>query len=267
MKKLSVVIVESNPRELEQLKSILEIGYNAEVIDEAEDAQQALERKTTLKNADVIFINIKLGKNNRAGLDLAHHLNSNFDDPPYIIFTNDCEKLARESIKEHPVAYLMKPVETSALLEALNYVNKKKLVSYHFADERIEISYYENEEDKNGKRKTGGFKPSQIVCVSKNQTVNKNAIPNTVRIRLNNGKILHGVPGTVKTWKGNLYQPYFEQIHRSHVVNLSYAKNIEKHPHQKECSELHFKCWDDPLRIGDRYCDGLAEKIIMWKED
>jgi DNA-binding LytR/AlgR family response regulator len=263
--KLLVVIVENNQRERSHLKQILETRYaDVEVVGEAENVQQAVDLFEQTKKIDIVFLNIQLGEYPRAGLDLARRLNQG-DKPPWLIFTNDCEKYLREAIKEHPVAFLLKPLNTSELQEALSYIQAKKPVNAdHVDNKNIKIHYYpanhKNEKGQKEKNKTW-IKPSDIVFVSKNQNAN------TVQIKVKNGTVLHGVCGTLVSWQKELSQQYFTQIHKSHFVNLMYAETIKKHSTQKEGFELSFKCCQELLPIGEFFQKQLEERIKTWEDN
>ena len=135
---LLAVIVENNQFLRTELKNLLETQCQTKVkvIGETENEKQALEMFQQIKRFDIAFLNIQLGvtkAERSAGIDLAHWLNQRCN-PPYVIFTSDNrdEYLAAlgryilPALREHPAAFLKKPIALCDLETAINYVLSKK---------------------------------------------------------------------------------------------------------------------------------------------
>ena len=83
---------------------------------EASNGQEALDR--LLENeADVVLLDIRMPQMD--GIELAQHLQK-LPKPPVIVFTTAYDDSAIKAFELHAVDYLLKPIRTARLLEALN---------------------------------------------------------------------------------------------------------------------------------------------------
>lgn len=113
MKKYRCLIVEDEPLAAEVLRDYISQMRQLELVGICEDAIYAME---TLRkeNIDLIFLDIHLPK--LKGLDFIKALTN----PPQIIITTAYHQYALEGFELSVIDYLMKPIEFSRFLQAIN---------------------------------------------------------------------------------------------------------------------------------------------------
>ena len=122
MSKLSCIIVEDEPLATEVLTDYIAQVPFLELVDTYPDALYALEGLKT-HSADVIFLDIHLPK--LKGLDFLKTL----QQPPQVILTTAYHQYALESYDLAVVDYLLKPIEFSRFLTAVNKLKRTEIQS------------------------------------------------------------------------------------------------------------------------------------------
>ncbi len=124
---LKVVIIDDERLARSELKRLLQEFSDVEVIGEAANAAEGLEKIETL-NPDVVFLDIQMP--GKTGFDMLTQL----DKAPHIIFVTAYDEYALKAFEVNALDYLMKPVEPKRLAEALTKVRQKdeeELLSYN----------------------------------------------------------------------------------------------------------------------------------------
>jgi two-component system response regulator AlgR len=115
---LRILIVDDEPPARARLRDLLadcsaEIAL--EIVGESSTAREALDLLATTA-ADVILLDIRMPEMD--GLELAQHLQK-LEQPPAIVFTTAYDAYAIRAFEVHAVDYLLKPIRTARLMEAL----------------------------------------------------------------------------------------------------------------------------------------------------
>ena len=118
MKKLRCLIVEDEPLAAEVLADYVSQMRQLELVGICEDAIYATEALSN-ESIDVIFLDIHLPK--LKGLDFIKSL----QNPPQIIITTAYHQYALEGFELSVVDYLLKPIEFSRFLQAVNKLKTK----------------------------------------------------------------------------------------------------------------------------------------------
>lgn len=124
MEKYNCIIVEDEPLGVEILEGyIAQIPFLnlVKVCNDAISAMNVLQKE----RVDVIFLDIHLPK--IKGIDFLKTLTN----PPKIIITSAYHQYALEGYEYNVLDYLLKPIEFSRFLTAVNKLNFKPTVSYH----------------------------------------------------------------------------------------------------------------------------------------
>jgi len=124
---LKVVLIDDERLARSELKRLLQEFPDVEVIGEAANATEGLEKIETL-NPDVVFLDIQMP--GKTGFDMLTQL----DKAPHIIFVTAYDEYALKAFEVNALDYLMKPVEPKRLAEALLKVRQKdeeELLSYN----------------------------------------------------------------------------------------------------------------------------------------
>ena len=115
---LRVMIVDDEAPARARLKDLLaDCGSDLplEIVGEAGNARAALDLLATT-GADVLLLDIRMPEMD--GIELAQHLQK-LPEPPAIVFTTAYDAYAIRAFEVHAIDYLLKPIRTSRLQEAL----------------------------------------------------------------------------------------------------------------------------------------------------
>ncbi len=106
------IIIDDERLARNELKKLLQDFPQVEVIDEAANAAEGIE-KIDLHNPDLIFLDIQMP--GKTGFDLLQDL----DKAPHVIFTTAYDEYALKAFEVNALDYLMKPIEPGRLADAL----------------------------------------------------------------------------------------------------------------------------------------------------
>ena len=118
--KIRVLLVDDEEPSRERLRRLLGSFVEVEVVGEAEDGEQALERIQELV-PDLVFLDVQMP--GAGGLEVAASLPS---PGPGIIFCTAFDQYAVDAFELHAVDYLLKPVTQARLAQALERVQDLK---------------------------------------------------------------------------------------------------------------------------------------------
>jgi two-component system LytT family response regulator len=111
------IIIDDERLARNELKKLLQDFSEIEVIDEASNVQEGIE-KIELHNPDLIFLDIQMP--GKTGFDLLEEL----DRAPKVIFTTAYDEFALKAFDVNALDYLLKPVEPKRLHEAIQKVQQ-----------------------------------------------------------------------------------------------------------------------------------------------
>jgi two-component system, LytTR family, response regulator AlgR len=115
MTRLKVLIVDDEPPARERLRSLLAEIADMEVVGEAVNGPQSLERTHSL-SPDVVLLDVRMP--GMDGIEVARHLNA-LEEPPAVIFTTAFDEYAVNAFETHAIGYLLKPIRKEKLAAAL----------------------------------------------------------------------------------------------------------------------------------------------------
>jgi two-component system, LytTR family, response regulator len=110
------IIIDDERLARNELKKLLQEFGEIEVIDEAANVQEGLE-KIELHNPDLIFLDIQMP--GKTGFDLLEDL----DRLPKVIFTTAYDEYALKAFEVNALDYLLKPIEPKRLSDAIQKVH------------------------------------------------------------------------------------------------------------------------------------------------
>lgn len=117
---MEILVVDDELLARQRLVRMIEKLDEHRVIGEADNADAALAAIDTL-DPDVILLDVRMpGKD---GLTLAHEISA-LDYPPAIIFCTAFDQYALDAFGTSAIGYLLKPIKSEQLLEALNKAQK-----------------------------------------------------------------------------------------------------------------------------------------------
>lgn len=106
------IIIDDERLARNELKKLLQDFGEIEIIDEATNAQEGIE-KIEIHNPDLIFLDIQMP--GKTGFDLLEEL----DRTPKVIFTTAYDEFALKAFEVNALDYLLKPIETRRLHDAI----------------------------------------------------------------------------------------------------------------------------------------------------
>ena len=209
MPMLRAMIVDDEAPARSELKYLLEETGRVDSITEASSAREAVE-KLMEGRPDVMFLDISMPKT--SGMQLAEALHK-LKNPPAVDFVTAYSEYALEAFDVNAVDYLMKPVETDRLNQALDKVQSmaKPQVQSHASVERIPV-------EKGGRKVLVPIDQIRYIeakddysCI---YTDTERYLSTISLARLENELTPHG----------------FFRVHRGYIVNLQYVEDVEVLP-------------------------------------
>ncbi len=191
-------------------------GYT--VVGEASDGRRAVEQVMSLK-PDVVLLDIRMP--DMDGLEAARHIGQ-LDTPPAVIFCTAYEEHALQAFDAQAVGYLLKPVKSEQLENALEKARKLTKVQLNTLQDAIP----ENDEQSGRKHISSktrlGLELVAIEDVRCFQADHKYVTAYHV-----NGEVL--IDDTLKDLEEEFGKRFF-RIHRNCLVSIEYIDGMERVP-------------------------------------
>ncbi len=115
--KLRALIVDDEAPARERLRRLLEELGDVEVIGEAANGAEAVDRCAAL-DPDLVLLDVRMP--GMDGIEAARHLGA-LDEPPAVIFTTAHDEYALAAFESEAVGYLLKPVRREKLARAVRH--------------------------------------------------------------------------------------------------------------------------------------------------
>ncbi len=109
---MKAIIIDDERLARTELRKLLQEFPEVEVIDEASNAEEGLE-KIEHHNPDLIFLDIQMP--GKTGFDMLAEL----DHAPSVIFTTAYDEYALKAFEVNALDYLLKPIEPKRLADSL----------------------------------------------------------------------------------------------------------------------------------------------------
>jgi len=126
---MKAIIIDDERLARKELTSLLENHPEIEIIDEAANADEAVE-KIEKQNPDVIFLDIQMP--DKTGFDLLELL----ERVPQVIFTTAYDEFALKAFDFNALDYLLKPIQADRLAESITKI-KSKLPKKAMGDRKL----------------------------------------------------------------------------------------------------------------------------------
>lgn len=110
---MKTIIIDDERLARKELNSLLENYTEIEIIDEATNADEAIEKITRL-NPDLIFLDIQMP--GKSGFEMLEELES----VPHVIFTTAYDEFAIKAFDVNALDYLLKPIQEDRLKESIS---------------------------------------------------------------------------------------------------------------------------------------------------
>ena len=117
---MKILVVDDEAPARERLKRLIEEQDEWQVVAEAANGHEALERADETQ-PDLVLLDIRMP--GMDGIETARHL-AQMDEPPAVIFTTAFNEYAVEAFEASAVGYVLKPVRRGRLAEALQRASR-----------------------------------------------------------------------------------------------------------------------------------------------
>jgi two-component system LytT family response regulator len=206
---LKVILIDDERLARSELKRLLQEFPDVEIIGEAANADEAIEKIESL-NPDLIFLDIQMP--GKTGFDLLAQL----EKAPHVIFVTAYDEYALKAFDVNALDYLMKPVEPKRLADALLKVKQKdeeELLSYN---NRGILSEHDQVFVKDGER-CWFVKLSEVRLFE--------SVGNYAKVFFGTNKPL--ILKSLNALEERLDEKVFFRANRKHIINLRMIEKIE----------------------------------------
>lgn len=207
MKKITAIIVEDSRLARNELKDLLKVIPEVEIIAEAENADIAFELINS-QNPDLIFLDIQLpGKD---GFQLLEML----ENVPMVVFTTAFDEFAIKSFEYNTLDYLLKPINPKRLFQAIEKVKLKLAEKTEKQDKKLNL---ENQIFIKDGEKCWMVKISEIYLFE--------VEGNYTKVFFRNEKAV--LTRSLNVIEKKLPQEKYFRANRNTIFNINYIQNIE----------------------------------------
>ncbi len=206
---LKVILIDDERLARSELKRMLEDFSDVEVVGEAANATEGIEKIETL-SPDLIFLDIQMP--GKTGFEMLSEL----DKAPYVIFVTAYDEYALKAFEVNALDYLMKPVEPKRLADALFKVKQK--------DEEERLSY--NNRGMLGENDQVFVKDGERCWFVKLSEVRLfESVGNYAKVFFGTNKPL--ILKSLNALEERLDEKVFFRANRKHIINLRMIEKIE----------------------------------------
>ena len=236
---LKAMIVDDEAPARSELRFLLDEEGNTEVVAEAASVSEAIEKLKEYP-CDVVFLDINMPEVN--GLKFAAGLQC-LTSPPAVVFVSAYSEYALEAFQVKAVDYLVKPVETERLAQALAHVRDN--VNLRIAAQK-----------------------SQRIAVEKNG--NKMFIPiDSIRYVMarDDYSLLHTdndryySPLSLTQFEKRYEAHGFFRVHRGYLINVSFVQSVT--PQQGGTLLVSMRGSDEAIPVSRRRASALKRALGM----
>ena len=207
------IIIDDERLARNELKKLLQDFAEIEIIDEASNVQEGLE-KIELHNPDLIFLDIQMP--GKTGFDLLEDL----DRLPKVIFTTAYDEYALKAFEVNALDYLLKPVEPKRLFDAIQKVhleeNKEPAQTNGFATRNTLLGEQDQVFVKDGER---------CWFVKLNEIRLFESLGNYAKVFFGANKPL--ILKSLNALEERLDDKIFFRANRKHIINMRWIDKIE----------------------------------------
>jgi two-component system LytT family response regulator len=211
---LKAIIVDDERLARTELKKMLQDYPDINVIDEAANAEEGIEKIET-QNPDIIFLDIQMP--GKTGFDLLASL----EKAPHVIFTTAYDEYALKAFEVNALDYLLKPVEPRRLSDALeklkkNHTGQTGEPRHSSADPNSLLNENDQVFVKDGER---------CWFVKLGEVRLFESVGNYAKVFFGNNKPL--ILKSLNALEERLDEKVFFRANRKHIVNLRMIEKIE----------------------------------------
>ncbi len=215
MKEFKTLIIDDERLAREELKSILKDYVEINVIGEAKNGDEGIEKIKSLK-PDLIFLDISMP--GMTGFEMLKKL----DEIPHVIFVTAYDEYAIKAFEVDALDYILKPIDTERLNEALDKLKTKDDQDFESHESSLEdrkdrkLSINDRVFIKDGEK-------CYFVELSGVRMLESDG--NYVKVYFENNRPL--ILRSLNSFEERLDSEYFFRANRKFIINLEWVERIE----------------------------------------
>jgi two-component system, LytTR family, response regulator len=222
MQEIRAFIVDDEFQSRSVLKNMLHQYFpEISVVGQASSVENGLQGITEY-DPNIVFLDIQM--NGETGFDLLNRLPAiNFS----LIFTTAFDRYAVKAFRFNAIDYLLKPIVTDELIEAINKVKQKTASAWVASKEQVEQLYQDIKNPQKIHNKIAIPTTEGFTIIPISEIVYCHASSNYTEFHLTNKRqILSSY--TLKQYDEILTKQSFFRAHRSYLINLAHIKMYRK---------------------------------------
>jgi len=245
---MKVLIVDDEALARSRLRHLIEGMEGWEVVGEAGNGRDALDvfAKT---GADVVLLDIRMP--GMDGLSAARQL-AELDTPPAVIFTTAFDRFAMEAFEVQGVDYLLKPIRSERLHQALERASKPTRAQLS----AVNLQGKAEQEEGKGRAHIRARMGDQLHLIPIEEVLFFRAEHKYVVVRHVNGEVLVEEP--LKQLEEE-FADRFQRIHRNALVSVAQVCRLEKIGRGR--FRLHLRDCDESLEVSRRMLPSVRERL------
>ena len=218
---IRAIIIDDEEHCINRLSTLINeyCGANVQVVESCDSVEQGLTCIRKL-HPDLVFLDVEI--HDKTGFDLLKQVNKiDFN----LIFTTAFDKYAVQAFRFSAIDYLLKPIEPSDLVQAVERVKEK--ISKEEISAKIEVLFHNLKNIQGVSKRINVPTMNGLVFLHVDEIIRCQSDINYTTIFLKNKQKLL-VAKTLKEFEELLTEYNFFRVHNSHLINLAYIKSYNK---------------------------------------
>ncbi len=240
---MKILVVDDEAPARERLKRLIEEQDAWQVVAEASNGREALERAYATQ-PDLVLLDIRMP--GMDGIETARHL-AQMDEPPAVIFTTAFNEYAVEAFAASAVGYVLKPIRRERLADALQRARRLT---------RPQLASLASRDQHQARKHISARVRGELRLVPVRDVLYFHADQKYVTVRHHDGELLIDEP--IKELADE-FSDAFVRVHRSMLVSVAHiealAKNAEGH------YEIRLKGLDECFPVSRRLAPAVVRKL------
>ncbi|MEE8108494.1 MAG: LytTR family DNA-binding domain-containing protein [Gammaproteobacteria bacterium] len=240
---MKILVVDDEAPARERLKRLIEEQDEWQVVAEAANGREALERADATQ-PDLVLLDIRMP--GMDGIETARHL-AQMDEPPAVIFTTAFNEYAVEAFEASAVGYVLKPVRRERLAEALQRASRLT---------RPQLASLASREQHQARKHISARVRGELRLVPVRDVLYFHADQKYVTVRHHDGELLIDEP--IKELEDE-FADAFVRVHRSMLVSVAHiealAKDAEGH------YEIRLKGLEERFPVSRRLAPAVVRRL------
>lgn len=222
---MKTLIVDDEPLARNELHYLLNEISGFNVIDEAENIEETLERLLS-ETYDLVFLDINLM--DESGIDLAQKIKK-MKQPPHIIFATAHDTFAVKAFELDAIDYILKPFELERIEQAVNKVKHQLSNSNeidHATSESSTQSMQRHERHDNGDQTVLPIEMNERIYVIQKDDITAVSVNNGITT-INTINRTYQTNEPLTYYEKKLSNNTFIKIHRATIINKTHIDSVE----------------------------------------